>query len=72
MSELDHEWNCIDAETRAAVQKVIDECRRTGRMARAGHGEDGSVFAYPHASGGIAWGFDGGPFGFNAARGVKP
>lgn len=33
---------------------------------------DTEYYAYPYAGGGIAWGINGDPSGFNLKRGVKP
>lgn len=65
------EFASLDAATKAAVESVIAECRQAGKMVSRPHGEKGEVYAYPRPKGGICWGHDGPPHGFNIARGIR-
>jgi hypothetical protein len=65
------EYHTLRGEQRQLVDGVIDEARQAGQMARRLIG-DTEYYAYPHGSGGTAWGINGGPRGFNIKRGVKP
>ena len=63
------EFDALDDETRAKVRQLIEKVRRTG-LGEAEASRDGDIYAYPHPKGGIAWGVNGAPQGFNIARGV--
>lgn len=66
------EFEKLDAATKAAIERAIEQCKAAGQMVRLRHGEEGEVYAYPHGGGGIAWGYDGPtPHGYNIARGVR-
>ncbi len=68
-ADLNEEWQRLDKETQAAVSAVIEAARQTGL--RSGEPwQEGEVYAYPHASGGIAWGVDGAAG--NLHRGIMP
>lgn len=66
---MNEEWQKLDAETQIAVRAVIDRARKE-QAHIAEPFRDGEIYAYPHGSGGIAWGVNGRPDGFNIARGV--
>ncbi len=62
------EFDELDAETQAAVRRVVDKARDEGTWR-----EDfraGDVYAYRHPGGGISWGVNGGHSGFNIARDI--
>jgi hypothetical protein len=63
------EFEELDDETKAEVRQLVEKVRwnkrAEGKPFRAG-----DVYAYPHPGGGIAWGVNGAPSGFNIARGV--
>jgi hypothetical protein len=65
------EYATLRGEQRQLVDGVIDEARQAGQIARRVIG-DTEYYAYPHGSGGTAWGINDGPRGFNIKRGVKP
>lgn len=65
------EYGTLDRDQRREVDGVIEEARQAGQMARRILG-DTEYYAYPHGSGGTAWGINGGSKGFNVKRGVKP
>lgn len=65
------EFNTLAAATKAVVESVIAECRIAGKMVSRPHGENGAVYAYPKGHGEIHWGVNGGPHGFNIARGTR-
>ena len=65
------EYATLRGEQRQLVDGVIEEARQAGQIAWRIIG-DTEYYAYPHGSGGTAWGINGGPLGFNIKRGVKP
>lgn len=68
---LNGEYATLSADQKILVDGVIAEARRLKRQVRrASGGLD--AYAHPHPGGGIAWGLDGPPRGFNIARGVMP
>jgi hypothetical protein len=71
MIRRNREYQTLRGEQRQLVDGVIEEARQAQRMARRVFG-DTEYYAYPHGSGGTAWGINGGPRGFNIKRGVKP
>lgn len=50
---------------RSLVRKTIDD-----NQARAEAFDNQDAYCYRHPGGGIAWGVNGGKFGFNIARGI--
>jgi hypothetical protein len=64
------EFVTLDEETKTAVRNLIEKVRASGR-AEAEPFRSGDIYAYPHPGGGIAWGVNGAPYGFNIARGVS-
>ena len=66
------EFAQLDDETREAVRRLVKKVRSTGQAAGEPFRE-GDIYAYPHPGGGVAWGVNGAPHGFNIARGIlKP
>jgi hypothetical protein len=66
------EFDALDDELKAEVRRLVEKVRRTG-YAEGQPFRDGDIYAYQHPGGGIAWGVNGAPSGFNIARGVcKP
>ena len=66
---LNEEYRLLTPDQKPLVDGVIAEARRLNRQVRrASGGLD--AYAHPHPGGGIAWGLDGPPRGFNIARGV--
>ena len=59
----------LDDELKAEVPTLVEKVR-WNRRAEGKPFRDGDVYAYPHPGGGIAWGVNGAPQGFNIARGV--
>ena len=65
------EYRTLAPDQKRMVDAVIAQVRQTGKSVRTDY--NGSDFyGYPHGSGGVAWGIDGGQFGFNIKRGVEP
>jgi hypothetical protein len=66
------EFDALDDELKAEIRHLVEKVRRTGYAEGQPFG-DGDIYAYHHPGGGIAWGVNGAPHGFNIARGVcKP
>lgn len=73
MTEYDFgsEFDIIDAETQEVVKRVVEKAREKETWKETFR--TGDVYAYRHPGGGIAWGVNGGLYGFNIARGIcKP
>ena len=68
---LNEEYAALSADQKRMVDGVVAEARRTKQQARRASGGF-DYYAYPHPGGGIAWGVDGPPHGFNIRRGVMP
>ena len=68
---LNEEYRLLTPDQKPLVDNVIAEARRLNRQARRASGGLGA-YAHPHPAGGIAWGLDGPPNGFNIRRGVMP
>lgn len=67
------EFDELDAETQAAVRRVVEKARENQTWSEPFR--TGDVYAYRHRGpeGNIAWGVNGGAKGFNIARGIcKP
>jgi hypothetical protein len=61
----------LPADQKRMVDAIVAQSRQTGIQTRTDYnGPD--FYAHPHGSGGTAWGVDGGPNGWNVARGVMP
>ena len=63
------EFDALDDDLKAEVRTLVEKVR-WNRRAEGKPFRDGDVYAYPHPGGGIAWGVNGAPQGFNIARGV--
>lgn len=68
---MNSEYYTLDELDRARVDAVIEDAKRAARATSTHYGKV-EYYAYPHGSGGIAWGINGGTHGFNTKRGVKP
>lgn len=64
------EFDALDEECKTHVRRLVEKVGRTG-LAEAEPFRGGDIYAYPHPGGGIAWGVNGAPSGFNIARGVS-
>ena len=64
------EFDALDDETKTEIRQLVEKVRWNGR-AEAKPFRGGDVYAYPHPGGGIAWGVNGAPSGFNIARGLS-
>ena len=67
---LTSEMNKLTPEQRMVVRACIEavrDCKRHFSEPAPG----GEAYAYPHFSGGVAWGFNGDGDGFNIARGIE-
>ena len=70
MTDFGGEFDGLDAVAKAAIRAIVERTIQD-RQARAEVLQDGrDIYCYPHGSGGIAWGLNGGPFGINQARGI--
>ena len=68
---LNAEYRTLSAEQKRMVDAVIAQVRQTGKSVRTDY-NGADYYGYPHGSGGVAWGIDGGQFGLNIKRGVEP
>jgi len=68
---MNDEYYTLGPLDKARVDAVIEDAKRTGRMARTHYGKT-EFYAYPHRSGGTAWGINGPKHGHNVKRGVMP
>jgi hypothetical protein len=64
------EFDSLDDETKAEIRLLVEKVR-WNRRPEAKPFREGDVYAYPHPGGGVAWGVNGAPQGFNIARGVS-
>jgi hypothetical protein len=64
------EFDTLTAEQQQAVEQVIGLARQHGDRHTKDLPDGSEAYAYPHRRG-IAWGVNGGSFGFNIARGVR-
>ena len=67
---MSNEYTRLPLETQRAVDKVIDEAKKTRSRVSHPH-KTGDVYAYPHPGEGIAWGVNGGEHGFNTNRDIR-
>jgi hypothetical protein len=68
---MNAEYYTLEPLDKARVDAVIEDAKRVGKMTNTHYGKV-EYYAYPHASGGTAWGINGGKHGFNVKRGVMP
>lgn len=62
----------LTPDQQGAVEQAIMDCRMHGSIANNFRSPcGGQAYAYPHAGGGVCWGFNEAPTGFNVARGVR-